>query len=845
MNGLLRKSLYFLLSAVFLVGCGGSGGGGSGSTTPPTPAAKVVTLTVVDAGTNAATTSVSKAKPAKAIAKVTSGGAAVAGEVVTFETASGFLVLDPSSGTALTNANGEATVNVLAGTTKGATTISASITGNITSNVVGLESAGDGSAGGPNKSVSLQLVNPDTNQPITTITPDAPGKLIATVTNTSQTELVTFESTIGELPIKTAATNAQNQASVSILAGDAFGAGKVTATVEGASAEVVFTIGRADVRMGTADGAFVSGQASVASATLSAGGTNTIRVKLVDSAGSVYLQPVSVNFTTTCASLGKATISSPVTTVNGIASSTYLDKGCATTDNVTVSASTGGVSLSATGSFVVLASSAGSIQYVSATPKVIALRGTGGLGRSESSVVIFKVLDKLGNPVNGKSVNFALNTQIGGLSINPTTAQTNSEGIVQTTVTSGSVATPVRVTATTTGDAGATIASVSDELVISTGLPDQNSFSLSAVTLNPYGWDFDGTTVQVTARLADHFNNPVPDGTAVSFRTEGGSIQPSCTTLNGVCTVTWSSQNPRPNVEHSGVAIPVAPGPQLPCAVNPSAVCADGRAGYYGQAYAGRATITAYAIGEEYFPDNNGNGYFDSTYCVNGSTPTAGKCSDGSDAQTEFRSANDLPEAFVDDNEDGIFNVAVAGGQAGGTDEEPVDFDADGVYDLADQKYTGTLCNPSNADKSRCITSGGNTLHVRQGLVLVMADNDAEIRIRDLNGNDLSEIVLDPAPGTSGRPLIASVAFCVHVSDTNNQPIPSGSTMAVATTKGSLNADPGYTMPSTNRNGSRADCTSVKAEGKADTGQLTVTVTAAGLVTRFGIPVRQLSDKPS
>ncbi|MFW8341613.1 hypothetical protein ACOICY_29205, partial [Klebsiella pneumoniae] len=70
------------------------------------------------------------------------------------------------------------------------------------------------------------------------------------------------------------------------------------------------------------------------------------------------------------------------------------------------------------------------------------------------------------------------------------------------------------------------ISSQSSVLVISTGKPDQDSFSLSAETLNAEGWDVDGTAVKVTARLADAFNNPVPDGTAVYFTTEGGAITP-------------------------------------------------------------------------------------------------------------------------------------------------------------------------------------------------------------------------------------------------------------------------------------------------------------------------------
>ena len=85
--------------------------------------------------------------------------------------------------------------------------------------------------------------------------------------------------------------------------------------------------------------------------------------------------------------------------------------------------------------------------------------------------------------------------------------------------------TPVRVTATIRGTSPA-VTSTSDQLVISTGIPDQNSFSLSTSIFNVEGANFDGcpsnigSTVSVC--LGDHFNNPVPDGTAVSFTAEGG-----------------------------------------------------------------------------------------------------------------------------------------------------------------------------------------------------------------------------------------------------------------------------------------------------------------------------------
>jgi len=50
----------------------------------------------------------------------------------------------------------------------------------------------------------------------------------------------------------------------------------------------------------------------------------------------------------------------------------------------------------------------------------------------------------------------------------------------------------------------------SDLLAVNTGLPDQNSFTLSADNLNPEANSISGQTVNLVARLADTFNNPEP-----------------------------------------------------------------------------------------------------------------------------------------------------------------------------------------------------------------------------------------------------------------------------------------------------------------------------------------------
>ena len=360
----------------------------------------------------------------------------------------------------------------------------------------------------------------------------------------------------------------------------------------------------------------------VGAGALSAFGTTSIAVDVAVN-GALPTTPLTVEFSSTCGDLGKALVSGTATTVsNGVtatATSTYRDNGCASTDSVTATVS--GTSFSS--NLTVTAPTVGSLQYVSASPTSIALRGIGG---TETSQVTFKVLDASGNPLSGHSVSFGLSTQVGGITLTPATATATSDanGLVVITVNSGTVSTPVRVTAT---DGVRT--TQSNELTISTGIPDQDSFSLAASAHNIEGWNIDGTTSILTAHLSDHFNNPVPDGTAVNFTVEGGSIESSCTTVDGECSVTFTSQSPRPSN--------------------------------------GRVTVLAYSVGEESFIDLNGNGFADTgeTIDVNGNS-------------------TDKEEAFVDYNENGTFDVA---------SEHTFDFNGNSLHDSPDLLYNGVLCN--------------------------------------------------------------------------------------------------------------------------------------------------------
>jgi hypothetical protein len=330
---------------------------------------------------------------------------------------------------------------------------------------------------------------------------------------------------------------------------------------------------------------------------LSAGGTTTLSVYVVTSTNTPAATPIQVSFISDCIAAGKATLTnsanipiSSVDTLNGRAMINYKANGCSGTDTIIASANIDGSSRNAQVDLNIAQGTVGSIQFVDSLPKQISLKGSGGV---ETSLVRFRVTDENGAPLDKAEVNFTIASTPGGLTFTPSSTTSNSEGYVTTRVTSGNVATPVSISATVVDT---NISTSSSELAISSGIPVQRSVSLAASKLNPRAWDRDNEEVSLTMSMADDFGNPVVDGTAVTFWTEGGRVSPNCFTLDGTCTVSWYSQELRPNN--------------------------------------GRVTILAFASGNETFIDTNSNGRYDADEPV-----------------------ENLGEAYVDENESGTYTL--------------------------------------------------------------------------------------------------------------------------------------------------------------------------------------------
>ncbi|MCU7918019.1 MAG: hypothetical protein KZQ95_06625 [Candidatus Thiodiazotropha sp. (ex Epidulcina cf. delphinae)] len=545
--------------------------------------------------------------------------------------------------------------------------------------------------------------------------------------------------------------------------------------------------GQAVILIGSGSGtSFTPGVLNVAVSSLSAGGQTTVTATLADADGNLYQDSATVTFATDCLATGLATIDTSVDATGGVATATYAAQGCSGPDSIRATTTVNGRTSTAVATVNVQPAEIGSIEFISADPTLIGIRG---VGLTEVSRVTFQVLDKNGNPVPQQTVTFSLNTNIGGAAIPAGAEKATSDinGMVGTDVKSGTVPTAVRVTASL--EANPLISTQSDGLIISTGISDQNSMSLATEVFNPETWNIDGVKVRLTVHASDHFNNPVPDGASIYFTTEGGQIQSQCQINDGSCSVSWTSSNPRPWDD-------IAPGGM------------------------GRITILATMLGEESFIDANGNGVLDL-------------------GDTAFAQ---IPEAFRDDNEDGARDPVLE--EFVDFNANSI-YDGASV----DPNYNGALCCDAAAvadaiaavgageDPGVCfsatpitapVCSAEKNIHVRQSIVLIMAEQWAAIT--PVSGVTGGQIDLTGGGVAVSFEIVGAMA---------RQIMPAGTTVLFTTSNGKIEGKSSFNVPNSNFNARLSDSggfdtftvlltpTENQAPGD-DTGLLTVDVTTPG-----------------
>ncbi|MBI3776915.1 MAG: hypothetical protein HY273_15460 [Gammaproteobacteria bacterium] len=842
----LRMWLLMLLGVAWLNGCG------KAADTGATDAASSNTMTIalVRSSDGAATTSISSASPGTLKVNIRiKDGSYPQNVVITFATDLG--VLNPDAGTALTNSSGNATIQLLSEGKTGAGTVTATakINGEDLSASLNFSVTSAALAG---RSLNLSLKD-NTGASTSSVRADAPGTLTATVVDSSgagvRDVIVVFATDLGALSPSngTAITNSSGQASIALGFKDALGADTVQATAsigaETLTTTLNYQVAPPAIRLGYTSGSFTQGVVGIGTSPLSPGGTTGITVNIVDTDNVAFSVPIEVSFASSCAAINKSRIDASASTINGQAVVTYQANGCVGADSIVATASFGGSNFSATSNIVVNADTAGSIEFVSATPALIAIRGTGGIGLSETSTVVFRVKSTQGLPVANQLVNFALNTGVGGLALAPISGYSNGSGEISTVVRSGAVATGVRVTASTLAS-GVTLSSQSNQLTVSTGLPDQNSTGIAASIWNPEAFELDGETIIVSAHLADHFNNPVPDGTAVSFITEGGSIEPSCLTEQGTCSVIWTSQVPRP-VDHRVTILMTAVGNESFFDEDGNGSYSDGDGEPYNDANANGVLDEPFTdansngifdepftdttvngiydfgepfvdynhngrydgagnnpLGETLFVDRNGNGVYDGA-----GTFASGEAYTDADSSGTFTGPGfaDYAEAFLDKNENGVRDQG----------EPYLDFNNNGQYDLRDGAYSGALCTHT----SLCAVP--NTVHVRNSIVIVMSGSQPHITVQDPLNNNLTYYSNIPGVPVSGIATPLNIAggsadLKITLTDNAGQSLPAGTIITISADAGELKGESEITIPGNTTYG-RAAVVSIKDDDTAST----------------------------
>jgi hypothetical protein len=583
----------------------------------------------------------------------------------------------PSGSSSLTN-NGVANFELLFNGTVGAGTVTANLITRVATitEAVSLESVAN--------EVYTVSIAPNPSTAIAMISPSQPLDLIVTVrqgiasSSPVADAIVSLSSDIADVSPQNgrSLTDSSGRAAFTLSYNGSDGAGTAVATFTTDSGNtfsnsIAFTSERAQssytIDIIQPSGSTFSNETPLTvDVELTADGAPLPNAIITLSSDVGIIEPSSSTSLTNSTGRASFTLTGDGSTGAGTLTATYTVNGGSVTDEITVQM----LSAAEENNFDRV-----SLTFVNASPINIALRGTGGgTGLEERSEVTFKLTGPSGNPVTGQAVQFYLSTELGGIELLDTDVLSNGAGEATATIWAGKLPTPVRVIAETEQtplDATEDLMRVfSDVLSISSGIASQARFTVSAETLNPPDTaNIGGINVPVTVLAFDRFGNPVPDGTSVSFVTECGGIgdgagSPSgaCRTSDGRCAVNWISQ----------------PTAQRGCS-------------------AGRATILAYALGEEDFDDNDSDAYFTvPTGACN--APADGTC-DAWDAPSQDNSEpfldedengqQDAPEFFIDSNGDGTWD-----------EETPDGVDVDNIAGITGPNYNGAACADDEDDSN-------------------------------------------------------------------------------------------------------------------------------------------------
>ena len=466
--------------------------------------------------------------------------------------------------------------------------------------------------------------------------------------------------------------------------------------------------------------------------TVTVGGLSSIEATVKDTDGNNVPDGTTVTFSVDPTSLGSIQ-PSQATTVDGVAKASFTANDT-TSGTVTITAAAGSVSKTVT--ITIQGADAGSIEFSSASPQVIGLKGS---GQTETSIITFLVKDVNGNAVtDGTSVTFTMKGPNGGEYLDPTSTSTvNGEAV--TILHSGSVAGPVTIVASVDVN-GEALTTSSFPISIGGGVPTARSFTLATDVINLPGLAYVNRQANISVYIADRFGNyNVLEGTSVSFYAEAGAIDRNVNVnASGSGTVVFRTQNPMPadvapNAEETALQTTVNTTWGISTTNNP-------RDGW--------VSILATVMGEESFEDANANGVFDP----------------GEDF-------DDIGEPFIDLNDNGV--------RDDGTGSDPlevyIDVNNNGQYDGPNDCWDG----PDPAESYSC-TGREDSKMLFKTIKLMFTGSPVNFSV---------------VPTSFSIADGGSQVFSVIVADTNlNRPSP-GTTISVSADGGKLSAYPPTPIP--------------------------------------------------
>lgn len=434
----------------------------------------------------------------------------VEGLTVNFTSSLGTL---SDGGTATTNSNGTAQVNLTSATTLGIARVDASVSGFNKTEYVNFV---PGQPTSISVSSSLATVNTASTNIISAVVRDANNHLVA---NESVSFNVTTNNSGSELTNFVATTNVNGEASVEYTAGSSSGTDTITATSQSSgisnTTDVVVTSGSLVVQ---------NVEVTLGAKSIIADGASTVSVRaIIEDQFSKPLEGISVDFATTLGTLSAANATTDSSGVAQVNLTSGTDLGVAT-----VSISTNGFLDSET------------INLVAGAPATLVMTAApGSVGVSDSTTINARVSDATGHLIEGETVRFEVTTNNSSGSLGALEAVTNVNGVASVTYTGGLNAGTDTITAvsntigsiTNTVNVAVNASTVAvDDVIVFTGTQELTADGVSEVL--------------VRATVQDEFFNSIA-GKAVTFTASAGSFSggtnTAVTNINGEAEVTLVS----------------------------------------------------------------------------------------------------------------------------------------------------------------------------------------------------------------------------------------------------------------------------------------------------------------